>query len=242
MRLTNLKASQKFVDSLIDMKPRQFSGQDWNPPTGYHISTMFGHISTSRLVKMAIHEEHAVGVNESLRLFPMLERVCIKNVQRDFNLVSIKSILQSSMISKVVIRSYADFFRFSKELDCQQMLKKFELKIRLVASHVDGLETFELIREKSQGMTLMLHEQNHWQALHAHDEVEDIIMVCTLRDFKSQNDKIKVCYVDGDSCMESSFKGLKFLERLSIGTSDRKISKRAIQKLLSTARSLIHYQ
>ncbi|GME82411.1 unnamed protein product [Ambrosiozyma monospora] len=84
----------------------------------------------------------------------------------------------------------------------------------------------------------MLHEQNHWQILFEHDEVNDIIMACTLRNFNPQNDKIKVCHIDGDSCMESSFKGLKSLERLSIGTLDRKISKRTNSKVVTDSKTL----
>ncbi|GMF03624.1 unnamed protein product [Ambrosiozyma monospora] len=92
------------------------------------------------------------------------------------------------MISRVDFTTTDDFFKFSEESDSKQMLKKFELKICLNASHVDGLKTLNA-------------------------QADQAILAYPLKKSKLQNGRIKVLEISGDSYIDCNFSGLTSLKK-----------------------------
>ncbi|GMG40520.1 unnamed protein product [Ambrosiozyma monospora] len=143
--LSLTKSTPKFVNTLIDMKPRRLFAKHWQP--FYTSIKMLDHPISPKLVKMSCSANVAISVNENFEVFSKLEEIYISRVGKNFNLASIRSILQSSMINRVDIIPSGNFFKFSAEPDSQKMLKIFELKIQLKACHVDRLETLKLVKK-----------------------------------------------------------------------------------------------
>ncbi|GME74406.1 unnamed protein product [Ambrosiozyma monospora] len=126
----------KFLKTLIDMEPRPIFATHWDPSNMNYLSSKFNRPIYSNIMKIKCRSTLVVQVCKQLDVLVKLKEIHILSVGRNFNLVSVKPILQSSMITRVVFNaremftwdSYNKFFRFSKDHDSQQMLKKLRIE------------------------------------------------------------------------------------------------------------------
>ncbi|GME93685.1 unnamed protein product [Ambrosiozyma monospora] len=131
----------KFKDGLIELNPKQ-------------VEHRYELMNPHSISEMCYWRE-CPYVLENLTFLPKLEEITITNILSDFDLTTIKPILQSSTIDTVNLIPFQDaknfYFRFSKAFESQQLQKKFERKIYLHAICVNGVNILNFNQYMSKG-------------------------------------------------------------------------------------------